>query len=364
MISLLGSFASVMSSIGYILLAILVLMLMITIHEFGHYTAGKLLKFKIYEFSIGFGKALFKKTKKNGEVFAIRLVPLGGYCAFGEDEEDDDPSAFNNQAWWKRVIVLASGALFNFISAVLFSIILLSVIGDGQTKITSVTQNNPNDLRVGDVVTHVDGEKCSFFNGTFNSIMAGINDDTTEVVLTINRTVDGKKQTLDVTVKKYAIEDTDESGNVIYENGVAKTKYVVGVTSKYHSYSFGKSLLRAIPFSCEVAWECLVILGKLFVGKGFKSLGGPVTTISQIASASSQSLLNLLLLVPLIAVNLAVFNLLPIPALDGARIVFVLIEAIRKKPVNKEVEAKIHAVGICVLFAFVIVMDVLQMLVF
>lgn len=364
MISLLGSFSSVMSSIGYVLLAILILMVMITIHEFGHYTAGKIFKFKIYEFSIGFGKALFKKTKKNGEIFAIRLVPLGGYCAFGEDEEDNDPSAFNNQAWWKRVIVLASGALFNFISAVLFSIILLAVIGDGQTKITSVTQSNPNDLMVGDVVTAVDGTKCSFFNGTFNSIMAGIEDDSKEVVLTIERVVDGKKQKLEIPVKKYETQVTDENGNVVMVDGVAKTQYIVGVTTKYNNYSFGKSLLRAVPFSCEVAWECLVIPGKLCIGKGFKSLGGPVTTISQIASASSQSLLNLLLLVPLIAVNLAVFNLLPIPALDGGRIVFVLIEAIRRKPVNKEIEAKIHAVGIIVLFAFVIVMDFLQMIVF
>ena len=105
MISCLASFASVMTTIGYIVLAIVVLLVMITIHEAGHYTFGKIFKFKINEFSIGFGKAIFKKKLKSGEDFSIRLVPLGGYCAFaGEDEEDNDPDAFNNKAPWKRLI--------------------------------------------------------------------------------------------------------------------------------------------------------------------------------------------------------------------------------------------------------------------
>ena len=101
-------------TVVYILIALLVLLLLITVHEFGHYVTGKLLGFKINEFSIGFGKALYKKTKKNGEVFSVRLVPLGGFCAFeGEDEENPSPKAFNNQKPWKRMIVLAGGVFFN-----------------------------------------------------------------------------------------------------------------------------------------------------------------------------------------------------------------------------------------------------------
>ena len=105
--NLLLSITGALNSIGSILVAILVLLLMITIHEFGHYTAGKLLKFKINEFSVGFGKALYSKTKKNGEVFSIRLIPLGGYCAFeGEDTTSEEGASFNAQAPWKRLIVL------------------------------------------------------------------------------------------------------------------------------------------------------------------------------------------------------------------------------------------------------------------
>jgi len=114
-----------------------------------------------------------------------------------------------------------------------------------------------------------------------------------------------------------------------------------------------------------MAWECLEIFGKLIIGQfSIKQLGGPITTINTIASASQVSMLNLLLLFPLIAVNLAVFNLLPIPALDGARMVFVIIEGIRKKPINRDLEAKIHAVGLIALFALVIVVDILQLFVF
>ena len=113
-LSFLGS--SVFSTILYILLAIFVLLLMILIHETGHYVAGRILKFKINEFSIGFGKAIFSRTNKRGEKFSIRIFPLGGYCAFeGENENGNpNPDAFNNQKPWKRMIVLFSGAFFNF----------------------------------------------------------------------------------------------------------------------------------------------------------------------------------------------------------------------------------------------------------
>ena len=116
------SISSVLSYGWYILVAILALLLMVMIHEFGHYIAGKMLGFKINEFSVGFGPKIFQKKKKNGEVFSLRTIPLGGYCAFdGEDEKSDSPTAFNNQKAWKRLIVLFMGAFFNFLSAIIFS---------------------------------------------------------------------------------------------------------------------------------------------------------------------------------------------------------------------------------------------------
>ena len=120
----------------YILLALVVLLVLITVHEFGHFIAGKLLGFKINEFAIGFGPKLFKKVnKKTGEVFSIRLLPLGGFCAFeGEDEENPSPDAFNNKPAWKRLIVLVSGVLFNFIFGIITAVIFFQA--------SSYTYNN------------------------------------------------------------------------------------------------------------------------------------------------------------------------------------------------------------------------------
>ena len=148
----------------YLILALVILLLMVTIHEFGHYTAGKLLGFKINEFSIGFGKALYSKKKKSGEIFSIRLVPLGGYCAFeGEEEDSENPQAFMKQKPWKRLIVLFSGAFFNFISAIIFSVILLCAVGYDIPKVNSInpvvrieqSENIDNMLLLDDVITKV-----------------------------------------------------------------------------------------------------------------------------------------------------------------------------------------------------------------
>ena len=120
---LLTSFGEVMSYIGYILLAVLVLLVMITVHELGHYIAGKIFGFGIQEFAIGFGPKIYKKEKKNGEIFSVRLFPLGGFCSFkGEDEKGEDPEDFNNKKPWQRLIVLVSGAFMNYLLALLIII--------------------------------------------------------------------------------------------------------------------------------------------------------------------------------------------------------------------------------------------------
>ena len=348
MISCILSVGSVFARLGYIALAILVLLLMITIHEFGHYTSGKILKFKINEFSIGFGKALFTKTKKNGEVFSIRLVPLGGYCAFdGEDTNNEADGSFNSQKPWKRLIVLFCGAFFNFLSAIIFSVVLLAVIGNGQVMVNNIegVNNSVDRLQVGDIITHCNDEKISFFNPIGNITQNfDIGED---IKMTIIR--NGEKK--EIVVQKYStVQEGKEVG-------------IIGIQNSYVRLSFGNALLQAVPFTFEMAWQCLVILGQLLVGKyGLKDFGGPITTIGYIADAGAISMYNLLLLIPLIAVNLAVFNLLPIPALDGAKMVFVLIEWIRGKPINRDVENKIHTVGLILLFAFVVIVDFIHLI--
>jgi len=143
MISTLLSASSVFKYIGYITIAILVLLFMVLIHELGHYIAGKILKFKINEFSVGFGPKIFQKKNKSGELISLRAFPLGGYCAFeGETEENkDNPQAFNNQKPWKRLIVLFSGAFFNFLSGIIFSFILLISSGYDLVEVKTIDNN-------------------------------------------------------------------------------------------------------------------------------------------------------------------------------------------------------------------------------
>lgn len=350
----------------YILLAIVVLLLMIMIHETGHYVAGKLLKFKIEEFSIGFGKPIFSKTLKSGEVFSLRWIPLGGYCAFkGEDEDEEDgPDCFNNYACWKRIIVLVSGALFNFVSAILFSLVLLLTIGSGISQVTSIvaTNGNENVLQKNDIILEVDGVEPTFLNGGIVNLMSDKDVDE-DIVLTIDR----NGEILDVIVKKYQDYQLDNDGNIVKDNDgnpVVRAK-IIGVTTDYVKYSFGDALLKCVPYTFNMAWECLCILGDLITGQiGVESIGGPITTVQTIAVSTQASYKNLILLFPLIAVNLAVFNLLPIPSLDGARVVFVLIECIFRKPVPREIEAKIHSIGLMILFALVVLIDVLHIFLF
>ena len=357
MVALLCDFASVMTTIGYIAIAILLLMVMITIHELGHYLFGKMLGFKINEFAIGFGKAIFKRTLKSGEVFSIRILPLGGYCAFaGEDEDDADPRAFNNQKPWKRLIVQFGGVFFNFISAILFSFILLVSFGYDIPRVQKVDDYCVQQAQIagkdmvmeGDVIREVDGKTVDFCTGnTFTKLIAEykIGDDFT---LTVDRNVDGVIQSLTLNVTKYA--DPNDPTNELGLMGIAN--------STPYTYTFGEALLKCVPLTLAMAWQILVFLFQLFTGQvGLSEMGGPITTVTTIAEFTQINIANLFVFLPFISVNLALFNLLPFPALDGARMVFTTIEWIRGKPINRNVEGMIHLVGLFILFGFVIFVD-------
>lgn len=358
----------------YVLLAIVVLLIMIMIHETGHYLVGKLLHFKIEEFSVGFGKPIFQKTLKSGEVFSLRWIPLGGFCAFkGEDEDEDENEVteeekkeyFNSQAPWKRLLVLVAGATFNFLSAIIFSLILLLSVGSGICKVTNVLDDSTNlgVLQKNDIILEVEGVDPTFINGGLSSLMSSkeVGED---IVLKINR--DG--EIMDIVVTKYQTYKMDDDGNYELDDKGEKIveDAIIGINTEYVKLGFGEALLKCVPYTFNMAWECIKVFANLITGslglKGtIESVGGPITTVSTIATSTQASLKNLLLLFPLISVNLAVFNLFPIPALDGARAVFVLIEWIFKKPVPREIEGRIHTIGLFVLFGLVIILDLLHL---
>lgn len=407
----------------YILLALAVLLVLITVHEFGHYVAGKIFKFKINEFAIGFGPAIYKKTnKKTGEVFSIRALPLGGFCAFeGEDEDNPTPDAFNNKSPWKRLIVLVSGVLFNFIFGIITAAIFLMVNGYAQPCIADFAPNNPYNgiLKKGDIVTEINGKQIEIYR-SMNDITKKIKKGE-KITLKVNRDgeiIEIKDLEKFTTEAFYFVADYSQLENAIYDkNGVNPwsvdefvsyiktiepdideetneyldfthrgmfykadgTVYtdeelvkLAGITLStptdslgfiYYNhqarYSFFESLGQAWPFSFYICGLILSALGGLFTGAtGIAEVGGTVTAISQMAEISKMGLTSFLLLLPMLSMNLALFNILPIPALDGARCVFVLIEGIFRKPVPRKIENIIHTVGLFVLLGLVVFLDV------
>lgn len=424
-------------SVLYILLALVVLLVMITVHELGHYVAGKIFGFKINEFSIGFGPAIYKRTKKDGEIFAIRALPLGGYCAFeGEDEEGkESPDAFNNRPAWKRLIVLLSGVTFNFLFGILTGAIYLFVTGYATPYITTsmnAAETTGSGLRAKDIVMKVDGKTIENYR-TFDSLISKYKEGDT-FTLTVNR--DG--EIIDVVSSKqkykahYSVLNSAEIENKIFDSngnaidiyefcdkiahvdlsanieegdavgtGVALESYLatvykdaqltatysladaktlvekgaivyvpeavgVGITyqHQFEEYGFFESIGKAWPFCFYICGTILDALGGLFTGAtNVNEMGGTITAVSQIAEISQMGIGYFLLLLPLLAMNLALFNILPIPSLDGARSVFVVIEMIFRKPVPRKIEGWIHTIGLFLLLGLVLFFDINHFLV-
>lgn len=371
---ILASFSEVAGYIGYILLAVLVLLVMITVHELGHYIAGKIFGFGIEEFAIGFGPKLFKrKNKKTGEIFSVRLFPIGGFCAFkGEDKDDDDPTAFNNRKPWQRIIVLISGAFMNYLLALL--IIATMFFSYGQTMLIAYNTEHSadpiytveNSFQDRDIIFTANGKNVYLITDLMNSTADKKAGDTVRFTVMRN----GQMKTIDLLLRADTdyknVEDlsplytalgiqmkTDSQTGKITESGL----YQTGV-----KFGFFQTLGKTVVYSFKVAGSIFTVLGQLINGSlGIGSLGGTVTTISVTATAIKVGgFRNLLNIASFIGVNLAVFNLLPIPALDGSRVVFTAIEWIRRKPLNRKVEGLIHAVGLVLIMAFAIFIDLQQ----
>lgn len=365
---LLASFVSVMETVGFIILGLLMLMFMVVVHELGHYTAGKLLGFKINEFGIGFGPAIFKRTsKKTGEVFSVRPIPLGGFCSFeGEDDaKNDSPGAFEKQAPWKRLIVLFSGAFANLLSGWLIIVVFFSAYGQILPSIRNVHADSVNIgvLEPGDVFLAIDGKTLNILTADdYNEAFSSAGDS---VEVTVLR--DGKRVHLTLTKSTCISGVYDENGNFIpeynEETGEPESYFGFGFTSVLGAVKlpFGLALGRSFSFMFFLVYKILVILGSLITGNlPFNNVGGPVTTITVMAEAASGGWQTLMYVVSLVSANLAVMNLLPLPALDGSRMVFCLIEWIFKKPVNKKVEAAIHSIGFIALLLFAIFADIFR----
>ena len=394
-----------LKNVGSIALAIGILLAMVTVHEFGHYIVGKLLKFKITEFSVGFGPAIFKKrSKKSGELFALRVVPLGGYCAFdGEDEYEEETAEterketqaqtdeysepkgerFNDQAPWKRILVLVAGATMNYLLALLLLVIMFAGIGRPVYKVVkyeptaessqgAITTYNEG-LKTGDLLLKINGKTIYQITDCLDELNGKKQGET--VTLLVNR--DGEEQEIKINLYETAhVQNLSDNASLFYSLGIAYREEVVNengekeikttrggaIYAEAYETGFFSSIGHSFVYSFKIGGTVLRSLGELLTGKlGINAMGGPVTTISMTAQAASSGLMSFLNIAAFIGVNLAVFNLLPVPALDGCKVIFCLIEWIRKKPVNRKVETIIHFVGIIFLLGFAVLVDLLQL---
>ena len=358
-----------MGTVWAVILAILILLAMITVHEFGHYVAGKALKFKINEFAIGFGPKLFRRvSKKSGEAFSIRVLPLGGFCAFaGEDEEVDTGDGFNDKAPWKRIIVLIAGPLMNYLLALLLIIISLLSFGQMMFKVTGVAPIEEKyaqySLCADDIICEVDGKGIYLTTDLMSALKGRKEGDLVEFEVLR----DGKEQTVEIMMRADCdFKNSEETKKLWNALGIgtyqaADGAYYWSISVENHRFGFFTTIGHSFVYSFKIAGTIFKILGELLTGHlGLSSMGGPVTTIKLTSEIASQGLQNFFEIAAYIGVNLAVFNLLPIPALDGSKVIFCLIEWIFRKPVPRKIEAVIHAVGFFLILGFAVLVDVLQ----
>ncbi len=403
------------------MLAIFMLLVMITVHEFGHYIAGKIFKFKINEFSIGFGPALFKKKhKKTDELFAIRLIPLGGYCAFeGEDGLDEEspapekeisaevqtaevfpdvavasenqktvteeksavgtpvkgvsPDAFTKKKPWQRIIVLVAGAFMNYVLALLM--ILIGFFAYGQSMIAVWKMDAPTEeyrseysLQDLDIMLEAEGRNLYLTTDIAKALNGKKAGDLVEMKVSrvVGKTDDDKNIREEMTVSVMLREDVTVKNSADLNSvwralGIANEEGVDQLATTYYQFGFFETLGRSFAYSFKIAGSIFKVLGELLTGQlGISALGGPITTISMTSQMVSRGFRSFLEIGSFIGVNLAVFNLLPIPALDGSKVVFTAIEWVRGKPISRKVEAIIHAVGFILLLGFAVLVDFLQ----
>lgn len=346
-----------------IIFAILLFSILIFVHELGHFLAAKASGVQVNEFSMFMGPAIFKKQV--GEtLYSIRCIPIGGYCAMeGEDGDSDSPRSFQKAAWWKRLIILVAGAAMNFlIGLLIFAIVFMPSKQLVEPVISAFdpgcTLERADGLQVGDEILEVDGEKI-YVQGDVSMILM-LNEGQTHDLVVLRQ---GKKVVLDdfhMPKQQFPNED--------------------GTTSLRYGFSFTLVEEPAFLDKLEFVWDNTIdnvrnvrlSLQMLFTGKAsLKDMTGPVgivDTMSDVAQASPSKLdafLNMMYFGGFIAVNLAVMNLLPIPALDGGRVVSLLlttvIEKITKKKINPKYEGYIHGAGmilLLLLMAFIMFKDI------
>lgn len=332
-----------------IVLAILLFSGIIIFHELGHFTLAKLNGIRVDEFSLGLGPTIIGK-EIGGTKFSLKLLPFGGACMMGEDEVDDmSEGSFNSKSVWARMSVIVAGPVFNFIMALVFSIIMVAWIGYDKPVVAGVTQGYSameQGIQKGDVITELNGKSIHLWKEI--SLFNLMNKDAGTVTVTYER--DGKEYTAQIEPRQLE----GDSFKMMGIQGTGEyTKAGILESVKYGAYT--------LRYWVDYTFDCLKLLVTGQVG--IKQMSGPVGIVNVVDGIYKESapagwqvvVLNLLNIAILLSANLGVMNLLPLPALDGGRLVFLIVEAVRRKRVPPEKEGMVHFAGFALLLVLMVV---------
>ena len=333
----------------YIILAILLFGVLVLAHEFGHFICAKLSGVRVNEFSLFMGPAIFKKTK--GETtYSLRCIPIGGYCAMeGEDGESDDPRAFGNAKLYKRLIILVAGSFMNFVAGFLITVLFISLAFSyiPGTTLSDFSEGCPyegeNAFQVGDRLYSIDGERV-YINSDITLLLERSGTQVYDIVVVR----DGKK----VALNDLALKRVDYDGEMKYGFYFSVREKSLGSVVSY-SWQQCRDFARLVRLGLQD-----LITGSV----GINEMSGPVGIVSVVTQAGKESesvgqgILTVLYFFAFISVNLGVMNLLPIPALDGGRVVCLLltalVEKIIRRRLNPKYEAYLHGAGMILLLLF------------
>lgn len=332
-----------------IILMILLFVILIFPHELGHFIAARACNVQVNEFSFGMGPVILKKQGKETQ-YSIRAIPIGGFCAMeGEDTEDagDNPRAFNNKKWWQKIIILLAGAAMNIFIAFIVMTLVAGIGGILTNRLSAVTPGGPAEtagIMAGDVIIAIEEETTDTWG---------------KVVHAIDATKD-KEEPIRVTV--------DRSGEVLNFNITpavnSEGRWVIGIESEI-SHGAGTAIKAGAVTTVELCTAIFDSLKSLIHSENvLNEVSGPVGIAQAVGETTSLGWFYYMYLVAMISVNLAIFNLLPFPALDGGRIIFVAIRAVTGKAISDKAEGIVHAVGMVVLIMLAIVVtgsDILKL---
>lgn len=341
----------------YVLLAVFAFGVMIFIHELGHFIAARACNVKIFEFAIGMGpKLVWYESKKTGILYSLRMFPIGGYVSMaGEDKESEDPNALPRKKPWQRLIITAAGGVMNLLLGfiLVFVYVLATPVGG-----TTVAELSPayessdlaldNRLQLGDEIVKVNGTSVHIAAELFYEISRqGIEPIDLEIIR------NGKRMTVsDVSFATYEEEGQAFAEPFFKVGRLSKTPGVVLKHTFFSAYNLGRMVFTSL-FDLITGRYSLAVVS------------GPIGAAGAMSSVAAVSLLSFLYLVAAVSINLGIFNLFPIPALDGFRLLFILIEMIRRKPIPEKYERTINSVGLLVLLclmALIAFKDVVQIL--